>query len=135
MIENVLPYELRAPRSKIPSRDAIKKWWAEHESAFVLNKFDSIEEFVEEEYCWACGFTSDYTLERCHVIPVLTGGTNEFSNLVLMCSTCHRASEYIDDIETLKNWMIARTFFDRQMEVVCNGVGGYTSFRMKQLAA
>jgi len=29
-------------------------------------------------------------LERCHVIPRYLGGTDDVSNLVLMCSQCHQ---------------------------------------------
>ena len=64
----------------------------------------------DEPGCWACGFRygtrydikwsdarwdrvlrcwNNIPLQRCHVVPRSLGGTNDVSNLFLMCRECH----------------------------------------------
>ena len=65
-----------------------------------------------EPCCWACGWykndRADYGvaamkdplsswdkanwLERCHIVPHMLGGSNDASNLVLLCKKCHKAA-------------------------------------------
>jgi len=48
-------------------------------------------------------------LERCHVVPRYMGGSDEPSNLVLMCGACHAAQPDSSDPEDTYSFMRART--------------------------
>jgi hypothetical protein len=49
-----------------------------------------------ETHCWRCGSErlkgnkNESALEMCHIVPNSRGGLNEDSNLVLLCSKCHK---------------------------------------------
>lgn len=70
----------------------IRMQWAP--TLLWLGKFDSMEELLEGQYCWACGMTSTRTLDRAHILAASDGGTDRVENLHLLCRGCHRASEY-----------------------------------------
>ena len=44
--------------------------------------------------CWCCGKTgkSVNSFQRCHILGKQFGGSNELSNLFLMCEPCHTES-------------------------------------------
>jgi HNH endonuclease len=88
----------------LPSKAQIFSHWKD--------RFPDIGIFVDwgEPSCWACGFhystkydvrSSDagwkkilngwdrVPLQRCHIVPRSLGGTDEPSNLFLMCRECH----------------------------------------------
>jgi len=44
--------------------------------------------------CWFCGYDDIGDLERCHIIARCEGGADDASNLQILCSICHRKSEY-----------------------------------------
>lgn len=46
-----------------------------------------------EEQCFACGDT--YIIERCHIIPRNSGGTDLVNNIHLLCKKCHIESEFL----------------------------------------
>lgn len=43
--------------------------------------------------CWACGFHSG--TERCHIQAKCDGGSEDVSNLLLLCRLCHITQETI----------------------------------------
>lgn len=51
--------------------------------------------------------TSGY-LERCHIIPRSLGGSNDPSNLFLLCSECHIQSPDTDNPEIFMKWIAHR---------------------------
>lgn len=64
------------------------------------------------ERCWRCGHQTK--LERCHIIPRSLGGPDHPSNIVLLCSHCHREAPNVADPEFMWFW-IRRTcvpFYD-----------------------
>lgn len=82
-----------APR-KMPTTRAIFRHWAE--TMVKIEKFDSYYEMAEdggETICWACGMSKTYTLERAHILPRVYGGTDDVSNLHMLCGLCHKMSE------------------------------------------
>lgn len=51
---------------------------------------------VEEQgfICFVCGKPGE--VERAHILAVVDGGSNDPSNLHLLCSGCHKDSEYLN---------------------------------------
>lgn len=64
-------------RSKLPSRERILHYWG----------IDC------DDACMACGFT--FYTERCHIVPVCEGGSDELNNLTILCPNCHKESEHL----------------------------------------
>ena len=98
---------------QMPTKTAIKDYWKEW--LVEQEKFDSITEVLEADYCWACGFIgetdkNDWT-ERAHIQAKIEGGLDAVENLHLLCSACHVSSELLDGQNYL-DWFKARTFFD-----------------------
>ena len=98
---------------QMPTKTAIKDYWKEW--LVEQEKFDSITEVLEADYCWACGFIgetdkNDWT-ERAHIQAKIEGGLDAVENLHLLCSACHVSSELLDGQNYL-DWFRARTFFD-----------------------
>jgi ribosomal protein L37E len=57
------------------------------------------------EHCWRCGYKSQ--LERCHIVPDSLGGSNDPSNLVLLCRRCHREAPNVSDPRFMWIWIRA----------------------------
>ena len=80
-------------RRMASASDVAKAWW---ESLVKLNKFDSLFEMTEpgSNICWGCGMHKEHaTLERAHILARSAGGTDDATNLHLLCPTCHKTSE------------------------------------------
>ena len=97
----------------MPKKTAIKDYW----KGWLVKqeKFDSITEVLEADYCWACGFIGetdkdDWT-ERAHIQAKIEGGLDAVENLHLLCSACHVSSELLNGQDYF-DWFKARTFFD-----------------------
>lgn len=83
-------------KRKMPSRKALAEYWMKSPPfdfglAGVSWGFHD-DELVSDE-CWACGDV--LRLERCHIVSVCDGGTDDPSNLVILCMSCHVESEYL----------------------------------------
>jgi hypothetical protein len=97
-----------APRGPMPSIAHIVLYWIRREvETRELPPFEWFD--WGEPECMACGTWRDEAeerpnwdpymqiasrwrdsgLTRCHIVPFRFGGSNEPSNLVLMCNTCH----------------------------------------------
>ena len=44
--------------------------------------------FLAKKYLWSHG------CEQHHIVPVAEGGTNEESNIILLCPNCHKMAHY-----------------------------------------
>lgn len=95
-------------KRRMPTEIAIRKHWAP--LLFALKDFDSESEFIEEAVCFACGF--DGSLERAHIISRSDGGDDGVENLHMLCSTCHKDSEFVSGA-TYFEWLRQRTIADR----------------------
>src|SRR4051812_41127985 len=80
---------------KMPTKKAIKTHWAEF--LVGIDKFDSVHEVMEDDYCFACGLLAD--TERSHILPKCRGGPDTIENLHLLCWSCHKQSEFISGDE------------------------------------
>lgn len=83
------------------TKEEIKNEWAE--KLVEMGKFDSEEELMEEDYCFACGMKSN--TEKAHIKPKSRGGSDDAENLNLLCHICHLDSELIDDREEYIEWL------------------------------
>lgn len=61
-------------------------------SAKTVNKYHKRNE--DNKTCMACGKSCD-VLEKAHIHPLRLGGTNDASNIHLLCKTCHSDSEVL----------------------------------------
>jgi hypothetical protein len=96
----------------LPSRAAIAAYW----STVPVKWNDGTTHPMEhnDEGCWACGWDVDAcgTLERAHLVPRSLGGSDEPSNLVLLCRSCHRKAPNTDDAQYMLDWV--RGYADRE---------------------
>ena len=117
-------------RKSMPLRKKIREYWAEW--LVEQQKFDSVSEVMEAEYCFACGFLSGteqkpIPLHRAHILALCDGGSNDVSNIHVLCINCHESSEFINGDEYFF-WFKNRTIFQRLIEQgVRNYPGGLTS--------
>lgn len=71
--------------------------------------------------CFACGWFSEHwtkatpqaswkraTLERAHIIPSSRGGSDDPSNVILLCAPCHRDSPDWPDPSEMACWIAQR---------------------------
>lgn len=81
-------------RKGMPNKPTIKNWWCANRPDVVLLKFDSLDEFMENDYCMACGMIHPRgATERAHILALCEGGGNGPDNLHLLCAACHKDSE------------------------------------------
>jgi 5-methylcytosine-specific restriction endonuclease McrA len=59
------------------------------------NNFAIRHSLIEERNgaCEVCGFSCEFCLQVHHIMPIAKGGTNDKSNLALLCANCHAAVE------------------------------------------
>lgn len=71
-----------------PSRTLIAKRWVP-----ILTKLYNYDasHIVNNLQCFACGRTG--ILDRAHIVPRHKGGSDELSNLHLLCKSCHAESD------------------------------------------
>lgn len=65
----------------------------------------SVDWAEAESLCWRCA--QKRNLQRCHIIPRSLGGTEEPSNLVLLCAQCHSEAPNVNDPEFMWTWLRA----------------------------
>ncbi|MGE7840606.1 HNH endonuclease [Lysinibacillus sp. NPDC093712] len=111
----------------LPSRAQIAEYWRD-------KRLPNGDEVIRDDYepsCWACkrwwhnedesklindgNFKAlwnhpKYILERCHIHPKALGGSNDVSNLFLMCSQCHEASPDTTNTNLFFEWVQKRTY-------------------------
>ena len=68
----------------MPSRKKILEYWS-----------DKINGAKDENSCFKCGFDKG-TPDRAHIKAVFQGGTDDVSNIHLLCRNCHIDSEAWD---------------------------------------
>ena len=105
----------------MPKPYQVREFWA-GTSLWRFKGFDSRFEFMQGDYCFACGFTNgDSKTERAHIVPMWQGGANSCQNLHLLCGRCHLDSEDLGCTQTdpfqskYWHWFFARTIYDRTL--------------------
>jgi hypothetical protein len=101
-------YVLNPTRHKMPTERAIRAYWAEKFTADELARkgFFSTAEFMKIGSCMACGWET--YLQRCHILARCYGGSDDASNLHMLCMECHYDSETIDG-DVYWRWFWGRT--------------------------
>jgi hypothetical protein len=112
----------------MPTNIQVRKYWADifaKEGRFDLVQlsFDSGFELIDEKRaCFACGQT-DFGVERCHIKARCDGGSDDVSNIHMLCPICHKDSEFITG-EKYFEWLYSRTRDDFIISMcIRSGVG------------
>ncbi len=58
-----------------------------------------------KKFCWRCA--QKRNLHRCHIVPRALGGSEEPSNLVLLCAQCHAEAPNVADPAFMWLWLRA----------------------------
>ncbi len=83
------------------SHKAIIAYWSQRKDEGEL----SVDWADAHTHCWRCG--SKGKLTHCHIIPDSRGGTDEPSNLVLLCHLCHLEAPNVADPRFMWIWLHA----------------------------
>lgn len=102
----------------MPTRWRLAQHWA---SSPERETFAPMLEDLSEPCCFACGWHSERwakatprasweraTLERAHVVPSSRGGSDDPSNIILLCAPCHRDSPDWPDASEMARWVAQR---------------------------
>jgi hypothetical protein len=105
-----------------------------------------------EPGCWACGFHygtrydvkwsdagwenvlrcwNNIPLQRCHIVPRSLGGTNDVSNLFLMCRECHDLAPNTSFPEIFFDWARAQSWDARESAKLSSA---FDAFRVSKAA-
>lgn len=79
----------------------IVEYWAQHQSECGL----SVDWAEAEMLCWRCAHKRQ--LQRCHIVPRALGGSEEPSNLVLLCGQCHAEAPNVAEPDFMWTWLRA----------------------------
>tara|TARA_R110001632_G_C11055015_1_gene385116 strand:- start:33 stop:488 length:456 start_codon:yes stop_codon:yes gene_type:complete len=73
-------------KRKMPSRKDIFYFWE-----------NKMKKACSDNTCFKCGLISFddkiIVVERCHIVPVCEGGSDDLDNIHLLCYSCHKESE------------------------------------------
>lgn len=115
-------------KRKLPTKKAIREFWGKTSLwRFGGGGFDSSCEFLEDDYCFACGLLCQ--TERCHIIPRCKGGNDSTLNLHLLCGVCHRKSEFLENENSYYYWFFNRTREDRDFDAISEFGFSYSDFK------
>jgi hypothetical protein len=99
-----------------------------------------------EPACWACGFHygtiydvrwseagwdkvlncwDRIPLQRCHIVPRGLGGTNDVSNLFLMCRECHDLAPNTSFVELFLEWARAQNWDARELAKITSAMDAF----------
>lgn len=99
----------------MPSEGVIRAYWAP--KLWKVKGFDSLEEFLESGLCFACGWSRP--LERAHILAKSEGGSDDVSNLHMLCRSCHKCSEMVSG-DMYNKWFLERETFDGLMALLAH---------------
>lgn len=67
----------------------MNKDFKELRTEFTRPSFREELKKVKKQVCCNCGNRKRSQLEYHHIVPLINGGTNNFSNIVVLCNECH----------------------------------------------
>lgn len=100
--------------SKTPVELNCKKYWMNpaidigEPACFACGYYD-LEWGVDHEkvFDWMTAWTiASKKLQRSHIIPVALGGSNDVSNLVMLCKRCNTNNPHTKDRDWYLNWLV-----------------------------
>ena len=128
---------------RLPSKKKIFYYWTEKSVDELFEKIGVFEFDWMEPQCMGCGFFWDARydakkipapdasirkwqavadcwerapVQRCHIVPRSLGGSDEVSNLVLMCKVCHDLSPDVTDPAMFFAWTKRQNWLARDYE-------------------
>lgn len=117
------------------TKSQIIKYWFHEGRERLIKNYPSLGHCIEWDvpHCFACDRTSinpkdlkykchvpcklgkckcvknwdnnKCVLEKCHIVPLVLGGVDEISNIVLLCPECHRHNPNINNEKLYWLWM------------------------------
>ena len=81
-----------SPRKRF-TRLSVRTFWADCLWREPWGKFDSPDECLKDDCCFACGMYWGVPTDRSHIVARMWGGQDELANLHLLCLPCHDMSE------------------------------------------
>ncbi|MBC7603280.1 MAG: HNH endonuclease [Ramlibacter sp.] len=100
---------MNTTKRKMPTELVIRAQWAER--LWQAKGYDCAAEFMERGTCFACGLDGN---ERAHIVARAVGGHDGPENLHILCSACHKDSEYLEGGRYMA-WLMRRSPVDRLM--------------------
>lgn len=108
---------------RMPSVRAIREHWDQW--LLDVGKQCALGEVIADandgqQWCFACGFTGRLpALDRAHLVARCNGGTDDVSNIVLLCRECHRAFDAVDRTrDDGLDWIARRSVLDLVIHLV-----------------
>ncbi|MGW6872930.1 HNH endonuclease [Streptomyces xanthophaeus] len=99
----------------VPTKWQIAQHWNDRPDREV---FAPLLETLDHACCFACGWYSERwakasaratweraTLERAHIVPSSLGGDDDATNIILLCSPCHRDSPDWHEPSAMAAWI------------------------------
>jgi hypothetical protein len=108
---------------KMPSRKQIFNYWS-----------DKLDKAVDDNTCFKCQHTDEEhtAVERAHILAVCDGGTDECSNIHLLCSECHNNSEPYNG-ELYDDWLNIKDDFNFKIGMIVKWYDGKKNYIHKDL--
>jgi HNH endonuclease len=78
---------------RMPTSSKIRAYWRDADR-WIERGIDPDERGWYED-CFACGWAGS---TRCHIVPRHKGGSDDVSNLHILCPVCHEQSENLDEV-------------------------------------
>tara|TARA_R110000868_G_C10360215_1_gene717257 strand:+ start:52 stop:477 length:426 start_codon:yes stop_codon:yes gene_type:complete len=108
-----------AMRKAMPSQDKIWNYWKKKYLSGKLNgdKWNYVFE-DDKKVCFACCFQG--FLERCHITSHCEGGSEDVSNIHLLCKGCHQRTEPFGTkhIEFYYEILEHKTLWNQENEII-----------------
>jgi hypothetical protein len=119
----------------VPSVEEVLRYWYERQKDPT-----PVRLFIDigEPTCWACDYfwwgrhdvgSSAATwsecvkawkaapLQRCHIVPSSLGGTDDPSNIFLMCAECHDLAPCTSVPDVFFKWVEKQSFYNRESAI------------------
>jgi len=87
-------------------RNKKKDWLAETVRYWEIRQTEvglGVDWAEAHERCWRCGYEAQ--LQRCHIVPVSLGGTDDVNNIVALCTRCHDEAPNVNDATEMWCWL------------------------------
>jgi len=76
----------------MPGKQKVYIYWKKHWRKLGRTRMDTTGFEADYMVCFACGDKRS-GLQRCHIHPLCFGGSNDLSNIHILCRRCHLESE------------------------------------------
>ena len=83
------------------SRKKISDYWKSNPKAEFLN----LDWSNAHNQCWRCNYKKG--IQRCHIVPHPKSSNDDPSNLILLCTRCHKEAPNVSDPDIMWDWLWA----------------------------